>query len=1155
MIDTRNLHVIKASAGSGKTFTLAKLYIERLLWDAQGNLRHADSFYHRHILAITFTNKATAEMKERIVARLQELSEGTCTDYEGDFLKAHPSTSAQELQQAAKAALANLLFDFTQFNVSTIDSFFQTVLRHFVFELDCEYDYELLLEEDDAMRQSVFSLLQTMSLSSKSDRLLQWVKKFVLENVRTQSDWNFFGSNGMDQLVKFANTLRREEFMAYHSALQEYVSDFGSGKSRLNQFVEQIAAFVKKKEEEKEAIESEMKDFICAFNVADLKHTLKNIHTGDPISGKIDTIKKWVEDSDKIKSQFTAAYVKAHGMPDVTPLLDSMKKYLPIINEIDVAKKVMANIWKLGFLGKISENLDQYRKDNGVILLTDTADLIHKVLESGVPFLYERMGVWLHHFMIDEFQDTSQKQYRNFKPLLENSLANAHFNLIIGDEKQSIYRFRNSDPDLLLTQLNADFPQQYNGSLNLTTNWRSAKNIVEFNNQFFQYVVGQFSAYDKLQATYSKLFQQYPAKSNPQEEAKRNKGFIRINWVPSKKEKSGNAEGENNGNNDVLSQLPAYILRLHHELNYPFGKILILVNTHKDGDQVVDALLNHNHTHPDDIINIVSAESMLLKNSPAVRMIVSVLNFINSTQYSALLADKLTESEPTHASVGKPKIAKDLADQFYYKILHEMGKALADNPNMEDVGCLLETVFRNNDDFLRLSKHEQISQFAEQFKALIPNPHDEQIGLVGLVDRIILHYVEPLGLNQGAETTFLQTFQGVVLDFCNQRSNIPTIYDFLRFWEQKKEKLTVASAGTDDAVEVMTIHAAKGLERECVILPFANWELEKGGDDLCWVPKEHWMGTSPESKPFLGVPANGDDSIVPPLIPIPYNLIKECSRFQEYLAPIKEDDLIDCLNKTYVAFTRPRNALHIFAKQPSDKDTSLNSLLSNYFEQGDHGTPIPNEQNQNEVIGYTIGEELPYTPKEDEKESSQEELLMPVYTVHPIGDRLKIKMEQVVSQSQDIGKRMHRIVSKIHYAGDVDKAMRYAKKRRLLGKSDEPYWNTERADAFLHRLVTDAATAPWFAPGNVVYNERPIFTPATAASSASTLRPDRIVRTPDGRALVIDYKFGDAPSKSQKAAYEKQVATYCRHLTRLWHTPVEGYILYAKSFTIREIRD
>ena len=850
------LTVYKASAGSGKTYTLAKLYIEKLLWDAQGNLRPANSYYHRHILAITFTNKATAEMKERIVARLQELSEGKCTDYETEFLKTHPTTSAQELQQAAKEALDNLLFDYAQFNVSTIDSFFQTVLRHFVFELDCEYDYELQLEEDDALRQSVFSLLQTMSASSKGDHLLQWVKKFVLEKVRTNSDWNVFGTSGIDDLVKFANILRNEEFMAYHQALQEYVSDFGSGsgKSRLSQFVAQIATKVKKKEDKMAKEESKIKDFIFAFDVSDLNNTLKNIRNGDPISGKIKNFKEWIEHPEKMKSQFKAAYVKTHGMPDVANLLKILEKYVAIADEIDVAKKVTANIWKLGLLGKISELLDQYRKDNGVILLSDTTDLIHKVLESGVPFLYERMGVWLNHFMIDEFQDTSRKQYENFKPLLENSLSGANYNLIIGDEKQSIYRFRNSDPNLFQNDLPTDFSSEYDDSEDLHINRRSTKLVIDFNNEFFKQILDYYAknrvSFKKLQTTYGKLHQDYPAYSDEAKEAARIKGFVKLNLVYGTPTKSSGSlpylKGSDGqpyyGKEGVLKHLPEYILEQHNKYNYPFGKILILVNRNKEGDEVVNAILEHNKAYPDRLINIVSAESLLLQNSAAVRMVISVLYFINSTQHAH-------SDEDEDIDTGKPTMQKlmqkRLKDQLYYKTLHDFGQALGKAGENADAGELMEKVFRNNDDLRQKPVEEQVEIFADQLKNLLPNPKNEQASLVGVVDKIIKEYLEPIGLNKGAETSFLLALQGVVLDFSTQRTNGGTIYEFLKYWEMKKDKLAISPGQNDDAVEVMTIHKAKGLERPCVIVPLADWDMEQM-DRLCWLPKDNWPSTGDE---------------------------------------------------------------------------------------------------------------------------------------------------------------------------------------------------------------------------------------------------------------------------------------------------------------------
>ena len=159
-------------------------------------------------------------MKERIVNRLHELSEGTCADYQSEFLKKYPSTTPEQLKAAARNALANILFDFTQFNISTIDSFFQTVLRTFVYELDCEYDYEIQLEDKDAIYQSVQTLFQSLSNESQSSdkeksRLSVWVKKYVDDKIKSRTDWRFFGSNMQDDMTDFAKVILNEEFMAY----------------------------------------------------------------------------------------------------------------------------------------------------------------------------------------------------------------------------------------------------------------------------------------------------------------------------------------------------------------------------------------------------------------------------------------------------------------------------------------------------------------------------------------------------------------------------------------------------------------------------------------------------------------------------------------------------------------------------------------------------------------------------------------------------------------------------------------------------------------------------------------------------------------------------------------------------------------------------
>lgn len=258
MMSTKNLHVIKASAGAGKTYTLAKVYIEQLLWDKSGKLRPLHSCYHQHILAITFTNKATAEMKERIIVRLYELSNGTCGAYQQYFQEAHPTTSPEDLKVAAQAALEDILFDYTAFNISTIDSFFQTVLRNFVYELDREYDYDLQLDENFATLQAVQGLMQSIGDGRNSGMLGEWINNYVTEQVRSQSDWNFFGNKTASDLASFAKVLGNENFMKHHADIKAYLSDIGSGKKSALLAFRKALVDVKKAYEEKSATSTKM---------------------------------------------------------------------------------------------------------------------------------------------------------------------------------------------------------------------------------------------------------------------------------------------------------------------------------------------------------------------------------------------------------------------------------------------------------------------------------------------------------------------------------------------------------------------------------------------------------------------------------------------------------------------------------------------------------------------------------------------------------------------------------------------------------------------------------------------------------------------------------------------------------------------------------
>ena len=312
MMSTKNLHVIKASAGAGKTYTLAKVYIEQLLWDKSGKLRPLHSCYHQHILAITFTNKATAEMKERIIVRLYELSNGTCGAYQQYFQEAHPTTSPEDLKAAAQAALEDILFDYTAFNISTIDSFFQTVLRNFVYELDREYDYDLQLDENFATLQAVQGLMQSIGDGRNSGMLGEWINNYVTEQVRSQSDWNFFGNKTASDLASFAKVLGNENFMKHHADIKAYLSDIGSGKkSALLAFRKALVEVKKAYEEKIGNFHEDVKSFIEGMGIgADQLNKrypvakLMMVSDLQSLGSSVKTIATYAENIDKLKGAF-----------------------------------------------------------------------------------------------------------------------------------------------------------------------------------------------------------------------------------------------------------------------------------------------------------------------------------------------------------------------------------------------------------------------------------------------------------------------------------------------------------------------------------------------------------------------------------------------------------------------------------------------------------------------------------------------------------------------------------------------------------------------------------------------------------------------------------------------------------------------------------
>lgn len=1192
--NSRKLLVIKASAGSGKTYNLALQYIRHLLFTTspdghsmvprRSKLDHRPLNAHRLLLAITFTNKATDEMKGRIVDELYKLSvQGVDSDYLKGFMEESGLDEAS-VRELARLALNEMLFDYSNFNVSTIDSFFQSILRNFARELDRDFNYDIQLEEKYAVGVAVHQFLLSLGQEGKTTQMDQWVKEYQRHMIRGEADtkkWKFFDDGG--DLQEFAQQINSEVFRGRMSEIRDYLGhtddngDFQCDFSRIRAFKKHVHDVVEGVQQDLEQGLAELMDTLTPM--ADgLKNSFKNWVAKGELSLLSDSLK--AADEAKIISQFKKDYVPDDAVL-IARLLQLVNTHFALRNANDFYKHIEDNLGLLGMLAMVDIFLERYRHETNSILIGDTNELISTVLASGSDFVYERVGSAIAHFMIDEFQDTSTKQYENFRGLLKESLANGNFNMLIGDAKQSIYRFRNADPTVFRERVDYDFKDDiyYNvadggdADKPVSTNYRSSRNIIGFNNDLFEFMSRQFSRYPTVLATYSDVRQDMPAGIDKKKvpgyvrlftgdyKFLLNDEFINEAMLPDDLQQDGDEQQDV----DVLTLLPAYLQQLH--LRYDWGQIGILVNTNSQGNKVVERILEYNQQAHAEPISIISGESLLLNNSPIIRRVIAMLRFIDITQFNAG-EDEDDETGQAVDGVMRAIARKRYSDQRLYNGLNKFINALSAHVEADSVEAgrlLAESLDHAADGDHQADMDEARKAFAETLARLLPSD-GELTTLVNIVETIISHFKKEEATSEDVdcEAAFLFAFQDTVMQFCSQR-NGGSIREFLKFWDEKKDKLAVNSADNGNAVNIMTIHAAKGLEFDCVVIPFANWELDGNSQERSyWMPRDAFLAVM---QSLQGDAAKCDAAIVPPLLHVEKKSLVALDRVgclqglaHDFVAKQQADVLIDNLNKTYVAMTRPRSELHLFAKPArglgssrraasDEDDLSLPAILASFGKE----MMMPVMTSAGAPDGwFEMGEissreelEAKRTSNEEE-ESAPKHMTINQYTVNPIPLKVKVRVDYASSTSIDAGLRLHGVMSRIRDLSDLDTVISQAIKHGVITSDPDDPCGIDSVKRHVVAPIKDADSrvAAWFDPANKVYSERTI----TSASDSiwdedgiENLRPDRIVRRPDGQLLVIDYKSG----QRDDMRYLRQLARYINKLSIIFPgTPIAGRIWY-----------
>lgn len=782
-----NLTIYKASAGSGKTFALTREFL-RLLF------KKPDKY--RSILAVTFTNKATAEMKSRIINELAVLSAGKASPYLKMIQDENPLYSEQKIRKQAKTILESILQDYSHFSVTTIDKFNQKVIRSFVREIGVNTNYIVELENDDVLDRAIENLFFNLE-DEKGDEIVKWLTRFTNDQVINGDSWRIG-----DKIKQLGKELFKEQFKVNEKNLLDQLTD----KALLTEMEISLNASIRKIENTLRAFGNKAVKLIQDndLELADFKFkTSSGINYFFKLSNKeYENYKIRFEtlcSEDEAWSGNTPNAATVEELRDrhlkflANETKDYVDKNLPIYLSLIQIKK---NFYNLGILADIELAIRDHINDKNLLLLSDSNELIATIInDNDAPFIYEKTGSRFEHYMIDEFQDTSGLQWRNFKPLIDNSLAEAHKNLLVGDVKQSIYRFRNSDWSLLAGGINKDFrPDQIKEEV-LPVNWRSSKNVVSFNNSFFSIAAHVLqktynSEYKVSEGIYNKLMEEaYSTVCQQLPDHRKESGHIGIKLYDRKDEDW----------KELTFQRIIHTIEEAQEIGYKAKDIAILVRRNTEGKEIADFLLawqQGENAKSNINYNVLSDEALMLSASKAIRFIVNMIKRVFQNDHAIIDVELHQYIACEYLQLNEPSFRTGI---FH----HPTGKELIEK-------AMLEISY--------LPLLEQIDQLIKQF--------DIQ--------------------NKPQESAYIQAFTDIAAEFT--KKNYSDSMAFISWWEQKGYKRSVPSTKGQDAIQILTIHKSKGLEFPIVIVPFFDWKfnVEATKAPIAWVDTQDLIpsGTS-----------------------------------------------------------------------------------------------------------------------------------------------------------------------------------------------------------------------------------------------------------------------------------------------------------------------
>lgn len=1024
----------------------------------------------RHILAITFTNKAANEMKDRVLNSLKELAgppEERSNSTRNQLLPAlvdATGLSEEEIHNKAGESLRLILHNYSDFNIGTIDSFSHRIIRTFAHDFGLPVNFNVEIDSDELLTTAVDLLIDEVGSDPGLTNLLV---RFIESRMDEEQDGNIERI-----LLDFAKILLDEEGKDHLEKLKDLtLEDFsrisGILRTQAKSFEKNIADIAIKAC--KLISSSDVPAMSFYQGRSGIPKYFEKLANGDlsaidPNSYVIKTIDegKWTSGNASSEEKYIILSLK----PELTNFFEEIQaKYKEGKNHYHLSLAILKTIYPMAVLNEIGLLLDAFKKQNNIIHISEFNQRISRfILHEPVPYIYERLGEKFNNILIDEFQDTSILQWHNLLPLITNSLSAGSFNLVVGDGKQAIYRWRNGDvtqfaelpaipgsgANLLLKESEKILKDHFKKE-SLETNFRSKKEIVEFNNDFFSQLKPLLN--ERSQLVYDNIKQ----KSKPDAEG----GSIRIEF----------AEAGLKGLKFREFLLSGILETIHSvELNdFCRQDIAILCRRNKEGSEIARYLLGEG-------VDVISAESLMLMNSPEVTFLIGFMRLLYGSNNVILNAELITYL------YGKRKIISTG--------LHELLARIPDKPDKYFIFRVLE---ENN-----------ISLNAEWLKTLPVYDTIEEL-------------VRTIYPDSQADP-YIQFFLDIALKYSRKHSS--SAVDFIEWWDEHKDSFTIIMPDGLNAVRIMSMHKAKGLQFPIVIIPVFP-EKKMLTRKFLWIdlPKNDFNGL-----PTAMLESSG---------PI------QKTEFSGKADEERDKTLLDAINLLYVAMTRAEEKLFVFSPAPPakvGKPEAIPAFFMHYLQQS--GSWIDGK------VVYEFGTSGPNQAKKDDKKVLKRSL----ESLLSIDWREKVLIRASAPDSWDIdnpaqnflwGNLVHTVFSRILNAGDEEII--------LIKMVDEGLIDQNQMNQLMvkvRQVLSNQLIRPFFMPENNIKTEAVIL-----REDGNVYRPDRVIIRED-EVTVLDFKTGK-PKKEQ----EKQISLYGKLLNEMGYKEVKKYLVFVEpDVNIVEVR-